>query len=287
MSRGRAGNRVIPRHPGRPLLSIFAAIILFFLVAPVFIVFPMALSPGRYMVFPPPSFSFRWFQEFFSSNAWLSATFLSLRVSLLATLIATALGTIAAFGIARAQFPGKDLLYAFILSPWIVPPIIISISMYFIAVRLGLIGSALVLALAQAVLAVPSVVIVVASTLKGFDVTLEHAAMSLGANRLQTFWHVTFPLIRPGVLTGALLAFLVSFDDLLLALYLGGERAVTLPRRIWSGLRFGIDPTIAVVSTMLVILSLAILVLIELFGRQTVRLTASRFAGLASERGKA
>lgn len=254
---------------GRILLYALAGLLLLYLLAPVFIVFPMSLNPGRYMVFPPTGVSFQWFSAYFTSDAWLSASLLSIQIALISTIIATILGTLAAFTIARSRFPGKDLLYAFILSPWIVPPIIIAISMFFIVVRLGLVGNAIVLASAHAVLGLPAVVVVVSATLKGFDESFEHAAMSLGANRWQTFRHVTFPLIRPGVLTGALFAFLASFDDLILALFLGGERAVTLPRRLWSGLRFEINPTIAAVSVILILLSLLILILIEVARRRS------------------
>ena len=220
------------------------------------------------MVFPPPSLSLQWYEEYFTSEAWISGSLLSLQVALGSMIIATTLGTLAAFAIVRARFPGKDLLYAFILSPWIIPPIIISISMFFVAVKLGLIGNAIVLASAHAVIGIPAVVVVVSATLKGFDESLEHASMSLGANRWQTFLYVTLPLIRPGVLTAGLFAFLISFDDLLIALYLGGERAVTLPRRIWSGLRFEINPTIAAVSVILVLISFLMLILIEIARRR-------------------
>lgn len=276
MSRNEKRFRTNPWTVGGVLLRVLVGILLFYLLAPIFIVFPMSLSPGRYMVFPPTGVSFQWFQTYFSSDAWISASLLSIQVALLSTAIATTLGTLAAFAIVRSRFPGKELLYAFILSPWIVPPIIMAISLFFVVVRLGLIGNAFVLASAHAVLGIPAVVVVVSATLKGFDLSFEHASMSLGANRWQTFRHVTFPLIRPGVLTGALFAFLASFDDLILALYLGGERAVTLPRRLWSGLRFEINPTIAAVSVILILLTVLMLVLIEISRRRAEWLTGSK-----------
>lgn len=249
---------------GRRFLVAYCAVMIVFLIAPVLIVFPMSLTPTSFMTVPLPSVSFRWYQNFFTSAPWISATQLSLRVGVIATLIAVVLGTFAAFGVVRGRFPGKNVVYAFALSPWIMPQIIIATSLYFVVNRFGLIGNWVMLATAHAVLAIPAVVVIVSGTLKGLDQSLEHAAMSLGANRARTFRRVVLPLILPGVASGALFAFLISLDELLLALFLGGERALTLPRRIWSGIRFDVDPTIAAVGSLLVSVSLVIAVVIGL-----------------------
>lgn len=257
---------------GTVVLYGYVGLIIAYLILPVFIVFPMSVSPSRFMVFPPAEISWQWYREFFTSSAWLGSTRMSFQVGISASLIATALGTLAAFGIVRATFRGKSLLYAFLLSPWIMPPIILAISLFFMVSRSGLIGHWWVVAAAHAVFGIPPVLVIVAASLRSFPQRLEHAAMSLGADRLTTFRLVTFPLIRPAVLTGGLFAFLSSFDELLLALYLGGETAVTLPRRIWSGLRFSVNPTIAAVSSLLILVGLVLLVVVEVFNRKNARL---------------
>jgi len=177
-------------------------------------------------------------------------------------LLSTTLGTLAALGIVRCKFRGKGILYGFIISPLVIPVIIIALSSYFLMAKLRLIGSPLGLALAQTVIAVPIVVVIVANTLKNFDITLEKAAMVMGAGRIRTFFKVTFPMIRTGILSAAFFAFLTSFDELIIALFVGGTTGVTLPRKMWEGVRMEIDPTIAAVATLLTFLSVFVLGLI-------------------------
>jgi putative spermidine/putrescine transport system permease protein len=255
---------------GRPTLNLgrlglyaVCGLVFLFLVFPILIVVPMAFSSAQYLAFPPPGFSLQWWQEYFSRPDWTSATILSFQVAVVAMILATALGTAASFTLVRAKFRGKNLVYSIILSPIIIPPIIIAIAAYFFYAGLHLVGNWIPIALGHTILALPVVVVIVSATLKGFDETLEHAAMNLGANQLTTFRRVTFPLIRPGVVTAALFAFMISFDELLIALFLSGENAVTLPKRMWDGLRLEINPTIPVVSTLLIVISLGMLALVQ------------------------
>jgi putative spermidine/putrescine transport system permease protein len=253
-------------------VTIVAALVLLYLVFPILVVVPVSFSAGTYLSFPPPGFSLRWYENFLSRSDWLGAASLSLWVGAAVMVSATALGAPAALALVRSSFPGKELLTGFIISPLIAPVIIVAIGIYFFYARLGLVGNPFALVIAHTALAVPYVVINVSATLQGFDERLEQAAMNLGATPWRTFWQVTFPIIRPGVLAGALFAFISSFDELVVALFVSGTSAVTLPRKMWESIRFEIDPTIAAVSTILVALTGALFLSAELLRQRSERL---------------
>jgi putative spermidine/putrescine transport system permease protein len=257
--------------PGYGVTTV-AALVLFYLVFPILVVIPLSFSAGTYLSFPPPGFSLRWYANFFDRTDWLGAASLSLWVGVAVMLLATALGAPAALALVRSEFRGKNFLTGFIISPLIAPVIIVAIGIYFFYARLGLVGNPSALVIAHTALAVPFVVINVSATLQGFDERLEQAAMNLGATPWRTFWQVTFPIIRPGVLAGALFAFISSFDELVVALFVSGTSAVTLPRKMWESIRFEIDPTIAAVSTMLIVLTGALFLSAELLRRRSQRL---------------
>ncbi|MDP9354213.1 MAG: ABC transporter permease, partial [Chloroflexota bacterium] len=218
---------------GQGLLYAVTGLILFYLVFPIFVVIPVSFSSAKYLQFPPPGFSLQWYEKYLTRSDWTGATWLSVQVAAGTALLATLLGTLAALALVRGRFWGRDLINAFVVSPMIIPSIIVAIGIYFFYARIQLIGSPFALVLAHTALAVPFVVVNVSATLVGFDERLEYAAMNLGANRRQTFLKVTLPLIRPGVLTGALFAFVTSFDELIVALFISGTGAVTLPRKMW------------------------------------------------------
>jgi len=253
-------------------VKIMAALVLLYLVFPILVVIPLSFSAGTYLSFPPPGFSLRWYANFFGRTDWLDAASLSLWVGAAVMLLATALGAPAALALVRSDFRGKNFVTSFIISPLIAPVIIVAIGIYFFYARLGLVGNPVALVIAHTALAVPFVVINVSATLQGFDERLEQAAMNLGATPWRTFWQVTFPIIRPGVLAGALFAFISSFDELVVALFVSGTSAVTLPRKMWESIRFEIDPTIAAVSTMLIVLTGALFLSAELLRQRSVRL---------------
>jgi putative spermidine/putrescine transport system permease protein len=194
----------------------------------------------------------------------MSATIRSFQVAVLTTIFATVLGTLASFAFVRGNFPGKKLLYGMVLSPLIIPVIITAVATYYVFARVRLIGTIWALVFAHTVLALPFVVVNVTSTLQGFDVTLERAALSLGANRLVTFLRVTFPIIWPGVISGGLFAFITSFDEVVIAIFLTGSRP-TLPKQMWDGIRIAIDPTISAVSSLLIVFSIILLLGLQLF----------------------
>lgn len=239
----------------RLMPSLIVALILLFLALPIFVVFVLSFSSAAYLTFPPPALSFRWYKSYFDDSNWLEATWLSLWVAAAVVALSTALGTLAAIGIVRLPRPMRIVTTALVLSPLVVPGIVVAIGVYYAFSHYGLVGSPIGLVLAHTCLAVPFVVTSVSASLAGIDPRLEHAALSLGATPTATFWQVTLPLIRPGVLVGALFAFITSFDEVIVALFLSGSGAVTLPRRMWDDLRFQLNPTIAAVSTLTIILT--------------------------------
>jgi putative spermidine/putrescine transport system permease protein len=261
------------------------AVVLFFLVFPVFVVAPVSFSSAKYLQFPPPGWSLQWYQNYFERPGWVPATFVSIRVAVITTILATVLGTAASLALVRGRFPGKNAVNSFIVSPLIVPGIIVAIGVYFFYAQARLVGNPLGLALAHTALALPFVVTNVSATLQGFDERLEYAAMNLGANHWQTFWRVTLPIIRPGVFAGALFAFITSFDELIVALFVSGTGAVTLPRKMWDSLRQEIDPTIAAVSTILIVISVVILLSAELLRQRSERNRTAHFAIVDDELG--
>lgn len=273
-SRTKHASRARQRRPfslGRALLFGFAGLVLLYLVFPVFVVIPVSFSSAQYLQFPPPGFSWQWYENYLGRPDWLAATWLSVRVGLATALLATFLGTAAALALVRGRFPGRDLLNSFVISPLIIPTIIVAIGVYFFFASIRFIGNPLALTMAHTTLAIPFVVVNVSATLHGFDERLEYAALNLGATPWQTFRLVTLPLIRPGVMAGALFAFITSFDELIVALFISGTGAVTLPRKMWDNLRQQIDPTIAAVSTILIVISVLVLLGSELMRQRSER----------------
>jgi putative spermidine/putrescine transport system permease protein len=252
-------------HPlgSRLPFYVVCTLIFLFLVLPIFIIIPISFSESRFLEFPPKGFSLQWYDKYFSSRNWTSATLRSFEVGILTTLFATILGTLSSFALVRGDFHGKRLIYGAILSPLITPVIITAIAIYYLFSRLHLIGSIWGLVLAHTILALPFVVVNVTATLQGFDVTIERAALSLGANRLVTFLRVTLPIVWPGIMSGALFAFITSFDEVVIAIFICGSKP-TLPKQMWDGIRIAINPTISAVSSLLIVLSIILLLTLTL-----------------------
>jgi len=254
-------------YASSPALLIAICIAVFiYLVAPLAIVVPISFSSGEGLAFPPPGYSLRWYEHYWTDRAWVDATITSLKVGVLVAALATALGTLAAIGLSRMAGRARVVAYAFIVSPIIVPVIVLAVALYRLYSPLGLNGSIVGLALAHTIMAAPFVVVTVTAALSRFDQQLVLASASLGETPFRTFFKVTLPLIRPSVLTGGLFAFMTSFDEVVIALFVGSGTVATLPRMMWASLRSGIDPTIAAVSTLLILLSVAVLA-----GAETLR----------------
>jgi putative spermidine/putrescine transport system permease protein len=234
------------------LLRLYVAAACLWLLAPIVIIVILAFSGEGYLHFPPSSLSLQWFARFFGDVQWQRALLSSLIIGVIACLVATTIGFFGAYAFLRAEFRGKKLLLSLMLTPVIVPSIITAIAMYYLAGRLALIGNFLWLGLCHAVIAMPIVLLMLLAALHAVDPNLERAALGLGGSRLRVFCRIVLPIALPGILSAALFAFLASFDELLIALFLAGVRAQTLPVRIWNSLNLQIEPTIAAVSAFLI-----------------------------------
>ena len=243
--------------------------VFFFLLAPILAIVPLSFNSREFLTYPLSGFSLRWYEQFFSSAEWMRAFENSFIVGTASTLIATALGTLAALGLTQADFRGKDLIMALLLSPMIVPVIIVAVGFYFFFAPLGLTGTYLGLILAHAALGAPFVVVTVVATLQGFDRSLMRAAASLGAGPVTTFFRVVLPLIGPGVASGALFAFATSFDEVVVVLLVAAPEQRTLPREMFSGIRENFSPVITAVATVMIAVSIVLLVTLEALRRRS------------------
>lgn len=239
----------------RKLLIAFGSLLVIFLLGPTFVLIPMSFSSGSTLQFPPPGFSLQWYENLFVSPVWTFSAVVSMQVAILTAIFATILGTITAFGLVRGRFPGRGLVNALVLSPIIVPVIIVAIGMFAVFVRWQIAGSVFALVAAHTVLALPFVVINVSASLQTMDRNLESASMNLGASPLKTFRYVTLPLISPGVMAGALFAFITSWDEVVVAIFLTTPLVKTLPVVMWEQVRTEVDPTIAALATLLTLLT--------------------------------
>lgn len=251
---------------GRRALVAACAAVYTFLMLPLLVVFPISLSSAPYMQFPPPGLSWQWYERYLDDPQWIDATVRSLYIGVATAVLALALGVPLAFSLVRGKFIGRGLLDRIAMAPVIVPTIILSVSVYGLFAKLKLIGAWYGLVVAHTVLALPFVVLVMVAGLRDFDRALEQAAEGLGASRWRTLWRITLPLVRPSLVSAALLAFITSFDEVVVALFLAGAN-MTLPKKMYDNILMEIDPTIAAVSVMQIILVTVVLILIGRFGR--------------------
>ncbi|MDD9903483.1 MAG: ABC transporter permease [Rhodospirillaceae bacterium] len=263
-------------HYGFRLLC---GLIFFFLIFPLVVVIPLSFNAVPFFTFTkemlaldPAGYSLKWYEDFFTNLNWQGAVQNSVIIAFFATLLSTTLGTLAALGLSRPTMPAKTLVMSILISPMIVPLIISAAGMFFFYSRVGLQGTHIGVILAHAALGTPFVVITVTATLVGFDNSLIRAAASLGASPTTTFFKVIVPLILPGVISGALFAFITSFDEVVVVLFVGSFKQRTIPWQMFSGIREQISPTILAVATILVIVSIALLVTVELLRRRGERL---------------
>lgn len=254
-------------HGARLWLYAVAAIVMAFLVLPTLIVIPMSFSASEFLEFPPHHLSLRWYAHYLGSPEWIQATFTSLKAGLLTVVVAVPLGTMAAYGLLVSRTRWSRLALAVLLTPIVVPVILVAIGVFYVYVRLRLLDTIGGLVLAHSMLALPLVVMVMTSALKSFDLNQEMVARSLGASRLRAFWMVTMPQLRFAIATSAVLAFLTSFDEVVVAMFISGGANATLTRAMFDALRDQIDPTIAAISTVMIVLSSLLVVLSQLIGR--------------------
>jgi putative spermidine/putrescine transport system permease protein len=229
-----------------------ALLVALFLLLPIAIVVPMSFSTAISFEFPPPGYSLGYYAKYFTSEEWLHPTLNSFVIAIGATVLTMLLVVPAAFGYVRYRFRGKTFVNLLMMAPLIVPHVVSAVAYYGFLGRVRLTGTHLGVIVAHGILAVPVAFLVITATLKGFDRNLERAAMSSGAGPLRTFFHVTLPVLRPGMLVGALFAFLSSFNEAVVVIFIGGREASTLPKKMYESIRLESDPVIAVVSTLLV-----------------------------------
>ena len=258
------------------LIYCFSWMVFAYLIFPVFIIIPLSFSSSLFLEFPPKGFSLMWYKRFFTDYQWIDATKVSFIVAIFTTLLATLLGTMASVGLVRGRFFGRNIVYTLFLSPMIMPLLVMDIAFYFLFVRLHLVGTYTGLIIAHTILAIPFVIVNVTAVLQGFDRTLENAAMNLGANRLQTFLRITLPLISPGIFSGALFAFITSFDEIIIAIFISGTSAVTLQKKIWDSVRLEINPMVSSIASLLILLSIVILISSEIIRRRTEKYRSAK-----------
>ena len=246
-------------------IRLFAALVLIYVVLPTFVIVPLSFSSESFLSFPPPGWSFRWYEQLAAQPDYIIALTNSLKIGFPSAALATVLGTMAALALVRGRLPGRDLMTITIIAPLILPPIVLAIALFPIMVRLGLIGTYPAILFGHVVVSMPLVFITVTAALKSYSPSFELAAMTLGANPWESFWHVTFPMIRLGMLVGFIFAFTFSFDEIILALFLTNSATRTLPRLLWEQLNLYMTPLVAAATvvilgvTMLMLLLAAIL----------------------------
>jgi putative spermidine/putrescine transport system permease protein len=251
---------------------LLCVLVFVFLLAPIVVIVPIAFSSSSLLNYPLPGLSLQWFEVIFTPYPWMLALQNSVVIAAATTVLATVLGTLAAYGLTSVEFRAKPLLMALLISPMMVPLVITALAAYFAFSRVGLIHTLSGMILAHTVLAAPFVVITVSATLQNFDRNLVRAAESLGANPLVAFFTVTLPLIMPGVVSGAIFAFITSFDEIVVALFIAAPGQFTLPRQLFSGLRDNLDPSIVAIATLLIAVSISLMAVVELLRWRAERL---------------
>ena len=258
---------------------VLCGLIFFFLIAPIITIIPLSFNAEDFFTFTPgmlaldpEAYSLDHYRDFFYNPNWQQPLWNSIRIAPAATVLSVALGTLAAIGLSQSHVPFKGAIMAILISPMIVPLIISAAGMYFFYSRIGLQGTYLGVVLAHAALGIPFVIITVTATLVGFDKSLTRASASLGADPVTTFFKVQMPLILPGVISGGLFAFITSFDEVVVVLFVGSAGQKTLPWQMFTGLREQISPTILAAATILVAISILLLTVVELLRRRSERL---------------
>lgn len=249
------------------IVRIAAWCVVVFLMAPIPIIILVSFSSAQYLTFPPPGFSLQWYERFLGSNEWAQSIWVSLQVAVFSAILTMVLATMAAIPMVRANFSRKSIVYAVLLAPMIIPVIITAIALYFVFAQMGLNGTVLAITIGHTIVVLPIAFVVLSSTLQGLDPRLEKAAISLGASPLAAFYHITLPLLMPGILSAGLFSFLTSFDELIIPLFLGGPATQTLAVRIWNSVVMEIEPTISAVSVFLIAMTMVVMVLASLLKR--------------------
>jgi len=246
-----------------PGFTVVFVLLAAFLVLPTIFLIPVSFTSSAFLSWPPENLTLDWYREYFSSSMWLHATIRSLLVAFAAGLLAMVLGLGAALALAREGVRGRTALMLFILSPFFIPRIVIAVALFYLFAKMRLLDSSLGLILGHAVLGVPFVVITVMAVLTSYDQRLTHAAWTLGASRWQTLWRVIIPILKPGLLSAFLFAFVTSFDDVTIALFLSAGENTTLPKQMWADATMQVSPLLAAVSTLVLFIVTSLILFAE------------------------
>jgi ABC-type spermidine/putrescine transport system permease subunit I len=278
---GAAWDTIFPHRPDRPRKSFARAslwtggiLVIAFLAVPAFFVIPVSFTEDSFLTWPPVGFSLQWYGEVFATPRWVAAIGRSLLVATFASGLGMLLGVPIAFLIARRQFFGKSALFAFIVSPIIVPHIITAVGLFYFYAKISLVGTTVGLVFGHTVLAMPYIVVTVMAVLKNYDERLDHAAWTLGASKPKTLWHVTFPIIRAGLIAAFMFAFIISLDELTIALFVTGGELSTLPKSMWDDAILQVSPTLAAVATLMLMFMTGIILISEIMRRRGARADA-------------
>jgi putative spermidine/putrescine transport system permease protein len=258
-------------HRSRLWLYGLVIVLFAFLILPTLVVIPMSFSKSQYLEFPPRHFSLRWYEAYFHSRAWMQATATSFKAAGLTVVVATPLGTIAAYGLYNAELAIARLVSLLLITPIMIPIILVGTGIFYAYVKLKIVNTLIGIVLAHSILAIPVVIMIVTSALKSFDMSQERVARSLGASRVQAFFMIVMPQIKFAVLTAAVLSFLTSFDEVVVSLFVSGGDNSTLTRIMFTALRDQIDPTIAAISTIMIVTTSLLLGLSQVFARREKR----------------
>jgi putative spermidine/putrescine transport system permease protein len=268
--------RTVGQRISRAVFFSYCAGVFVFLIAPIIVIVPLSFNHDPFFSYPIKEFSLRWYAELVGDGPqallWQRSLINSLFIGICATILATLLGTLAALGMHRSRLPFGNALTAFMISPMVVPLVVAAIGMYYFYSKIGLIGTFPGIILAHTALGAPFVFVTVTATLAGFDRNLVRAGAILGATPVRVFRKVTLPLILPGVTSGALFAFATSWDEVVVVMFLAGADQHTIPRRMWSGVRDNLSPTIIAAATLLIVLSILLMLSVEWLRRRGERL---------------
>ncbi|RWI15971.1 MAG: ABC transporter permease [Mesorhizobium sp.] len=255
----------------RAALAGFTALIAAFLLLPVVFIVLLSFGSSRWLAFPPPGWTLKWYQELLADPAWVDAALTSAKIAAMAAILAVLIGLLASFSLVRGEFRGRQFLRGLLLTPMVLPVVVFAIAIYAFFLRIGLAGTTIGFVIAHTILALPFAIIPIATALEGFDKSIEDAAIVCGASPLQARLRITLPSIRIDIFSAAIFSFLASWDEVVVAIFMASPTLQTLPVKIWGSLRADLSPVVAAASSLLVGLTLALMIVTALLRRRLSR----------------
>ncbi|PBC00737.1 ABC transporter permease [Mesorhizobium sp. WSM3860] len=255
----------------RAALAGFTALVAAFLLLPVVFIVLLSFGSSRWLAFPPPGWTLKWYQELLADPAWIDAALTSAKIAAMAAILAVLIGLLASFSLVRGEFRGRQFLRGLLLTPMVLPVVVFAIAIYAFFLRIGLAGTTIGFVIAHTILALPFAIVPIATALEGFDKSIEDAAIVCGASPLQARLRITLPSIRIGIFSAAIFSFLASWDEVVVAIFMASPTLQTLPVKIWGSLRADLSPVVAAASSLLVGLTLALMIVTALLRRRLSR----------------